>query len=82
MNMREAETSKVLGGHPGGPELGSTDAYLAANACDLETRYMWDSRRNKYHAGGFEFQCRCDRVFYKGAVWKGVQQFGLVGEGT
>ena len=60
MNMRGAETASMKKVSSRGSKL--SDAWEAAGK-PHESRFTWDSKRNKYHQNCFEFTCRFDRIF-------------------
>jgi endonuclease/exonuclease/phosphatase family metal-dependent hydrolase len=56
-NMRKPEDRRTL-------DLGLIDCFDLSKNKD-ETCNTWDSFLNRYHAGGFEFKCRFDRIYFK-----------------
>jgi hypothetical protein len=69
MNMRDAESAAV-------EQLGLADAWQALGS-DKNTRWTFDVYRNMWHGpDSFKFQCRFDRVFYRGLVPKKMQIIG------
>ncbi|MHA2168496.1 MAG: endonuclease/exonuclease/phosphatase family protein [Candidatus Kariarchaeaceae archaeon] len=69
MNMREDETKSVL------EKYVLKDAFLSTSQ-ELNKKFTWNSRINKYHQNGKEFVCRFDRVFLRKLRLK---TFDLVG---
>jgi endonuclease/exonuclease/phosphatase family metal-dependent hydrolase len=72
MNMRTAEDNPAQG--LGG---GLTDAWKVSGSSP-EQKMTWNSFVNKYHANGFEFTARYDRIYTHGPAVH-VENFGLVG---
>jgi len=60
MNMRDAETASIKTVSSNGNVL--SDAWEVSGK-PAESRFTWDSKRNKYHRNCFEFLCRFDRIF-------------------
>eukprot|EP00037_Helgoeca_nana_P025878 m.287380 g.287380 ORF g.287380 m.287380 type:complete len:98 (-) comp27073_c0_seq10:337-630(-) len=72
MNMRTTEDNPAQG--LGG---GLTDAWKVSGSSP-EQKMTWNSFVNKYHAEGFEFTARYDRIYTHGPAVH-VENFALVG---
>jgi len=60
LNMRNAETRLIY-------QKGLRDAFVElGNPKNHE--FTWNSRKNKYHSGGYSFTCRFDRFLFSGRV--------------
>ena len=67
LNMREAEAVD-----------GMRDAFVDLGA-PRDVRFTWDGYANPFHADGFKFRCRFDRVYTSGCV---CTRLSLVGAGS
>lgn len=78
-NMRKAEDKKMEhGGNGRGKEQQQLyDAWKIAGSSKKE-EYTWNSITNTYHANGFGFKCRFDRIYFSSTLFGDAIDFRVV----